>query len=89
MNIEDSYLWLSEDLTHARGWGGRAGGEMGTCESQNLTEVVGDTWIEPILPSPVRLQLLVWGRERWLELLGSSLTYPVASTGASSILCTS
>lgn len=31
-HTEDGYLWLSEDLTHAGGWGGCAGGEMVTCE---------------------------------------------------------
>lgn len=59
MHTEDGYLWLSEDLTHAGGRGGCAGGEIGTCESQNQTEVVGDTWREPPLPPLVRLQLLL------------------------------
>lgn len=45
---------------------------MGTCESQYLTGMVGDTWTGSILPPPVRLQLLMWGWNRWLELLVSS-----------------
>lgn len=89
MHTEDSYLWLIEDLTHFGGWGGCAGGEMGTNESQNLTGVVGDTWIEPVLPLPIRLQLLVWGRDWQLKLLGSSLTHLVTSPDASTLLCTS
>lgn len=55
MHTEDSYLWLIKDLTHVGGWGGCTGGETGTSESQNLTRVVGDTWIEPMFPLPTKL----------------------------------
>lgn len=65
-HTEDSYLWLSEDLTHAGGWGGCAGGEMGVCESPNQTRMVGDTWTGSVLPPLVQLHLLVWGRNRRL-----------------------
>lgn len=32
-HMEDGYLWLREDLTHAGEWGGCTGGEVGMCES--------------------------------------------------------
>lgn len=57
--MEDGYLWLREDLTHAGEWGRCMGGKMGMCESLNLTGAVGGMWAGPILPPSVRLQLLV------------------------------
>lgn len=67
IHTEDGYLWLSEDLTHAGGRGGCAGGETGTCERQNLTVLVNDMCTWPAWPAPVRLQLPVWGKDKPLE----------------------
>lgn len=81
MHTANGYLWLGEDLTHAGG-GEDVHGETRTCDSQNVTRLLGGTRTEPILP-PLSGFSHLYGGSRRLGPLRLPLPHLGAARGAS------